>query len=296
MPLTSSVSTVARIICKTKVDLSKSNNAIKALSRESSDDALIIEEPMEIVIEQHLPTGTKTTSIYTTMRTPGNDFFLAKGFLFTEGVIHQDSDIVSIKHCGPAMPPFQLQNIIKITLQPTLNWQTNRAERHIKGNSSCGLCGVTSLQAVKMDIPIIQSKLRVKAQQLLELGQDLHKSQSLFEQTGAVHAVSLFDDTGTCIKTMEDVGRHNAMDKLIGYALEEELLPLNNNFMITTSRASFELVQKSARAGCALLAAISAPSSLAVQLAEEINQTLIGFLRPKTFNLYTDLDHRILND
>jgi len=284
----------SRII--TKVSYSKLDNAsfTQTPQMESMPDALIIEEPMEIVIEQALLMGTETTSVYVTMRTPGNDFYLAKGFLFNEGFIQQDSDIVSIQHCGPATPPFQIQNIVKITLQPSINWKNKRAERQVQGNSSCGLCGVTSLQAVKMGIPTINSTLTLEAKKLLELEGNLQDLQPLFKETGGVHAVSLFDEHANWLATMEDIGRHNAMDKLIGYALETNLLPLNKMFIITTSRASFELVQKSARAGCALLAAISAPSSLAVQLAEEVNQTLVGFLRPRRFNIYTDSAKRII--
>lgn len=261
------------------------------------NDKLTIEEPMEIVIEQELLTGLATTSVYVTMRTPGQDFHLAKGFLFSEGFIQAESDILAIKHCGPEMPPHQLQNIVKVTLCPTVNWQNQRAKRQVQGNSSCGLCGITSLQAVKMGIPAISSDIHISPEQLLALESELVHHQPLFTQTGGIHAVSLFrQDENKQIQhmiTMEDVGRHNAMDKIIGYALEQQHLPLHNCLIITTSRASFELVQKSARAGCALLAAVSAPSSLAVQLAQEVNQTLVGFLRAGRLNLYTDQANRL---
>ncbi|TBR43535.1 formate dehydrogenase accessory sulfurtransferase FdhD [Marinomonas agarivorans] len=264
-----------------------------ALQQQDTVDYLTIEEPLEIVIEQELLTGLETSSVYVTMRTPGQDIQLAKGFLFNEGFIDSDRDIVAVKHCGPTLPPYQLQNIIKVTLNPTVQWQNKRAQRQVSGNSSCGLCGITSLQAVKMGIKPIQSDLTLQAEQLLQLETQLADHQPLFNQTGGIHAVSLFDRNAKHVITMEDVGRHNAMDKLIGYALEQQLIPLNHHFIITTSRASFELVQKSARAGCALLAAVSAPSSLAVQLAHDINQTLVGFLRNGRLNLYTDQDHRL---
>lgn len=256
-------------------------------------DPLTIEEPMEIVIEQVGLTATETTSVYVTMRTPGQDFQLAKGFLFNEGFIQSEDDIESIKHCGPEMAPYQIQNIVKVTLNPSVNWKNKRAERQTQGNSSCGLCGVTSLQAVKMGIQTITSNLSVKATALIDIEKQLENYQPMFSKTGGIHAVSLFDKSANWLITMEDIGRHNAMDKLIGHALENQLLPLNDHFIITTSRASFELVQKSARAGCAMLVAVSAPSSLAVQLAQEVNQTLVGFLRKDRLNIYHDQDGRL---
>lgn len=260
---------------------------------ETLEDSLVIEEPLEITVEQQQPTHLEKESIYVTMRTPGNDLDLAMGFLYSEGFIQSIDDLEKVDYCGPKLPPYDIHNIVKARIAPGVSWRNQREKRQTQGNSSCGLCGITTLKAVRLGIKEIPSGFHLSTETLLKLEASLKNRQPTFNATGGIHAVSLFDAEGQWIVTMEDVGRHNAMDKVIGYCLRNKLLPLHNHCIVTTSRASFELVQKSGRAGCALLAAVSAPSSLAVQLADDIGQTLVGFLRPGRFNLYTDRKQRL---
>ena len=261
---------------------------------DQKDDVLALEEPMEIVIEQEQPTGIEKESVYVTMRTPGNDFDLAIGFLFSEGYIQSASDVLNVAHCGPKTAPYDIHNIVKVTLAAGVPWRNLRSKRNTQGNSSCGLCGITSLKAVKIGIEDLTARWQIDSLAISALEPVISQHQPMFNQTGGIHAVSLFDNKGNWLRTMEDVGRHNAMDKIIGASLMAGALPLDQHIIVTTSRASFELVQKSARAGCNLLCAVSAPSSLAVQLAEEVGQTLVGFLRPGRFNLYHNPYERII--
>lgn len=248
----------------------------------SSGDALAVEEPLEIILRQ--PKSVKTISI--TMRTPGHDRELAAGFLFTEGVITSLSDIDSLTENG--------RN--QITVNVLSDSDTASLDRNFYTTSSCGVCGKTSLEAIrtlqnKNDYKI--NDLFVERSVILSLNQQLIKRQEVFESTGGLHASALFSSEGKLIGLKEDVGRHNALDKLIGSMLLENQLPLNNKILLLSGRTSFELVQKAVMGGIQFIASIGAPSSLAVELAEEFNISLIGFLKKSTFNIYTNPDNII---
>lgn len=245
-------------------------------------DQLAVEEPLEIRV------GEKTVSI--TMRTPGQDFDLAYGFLYTEGIIRNKTDVLEIRSCGPVLNASQSQNIVRIELDPLVSVNLKVLERHFYTSSSCGVCGKTSIEALKVQSPYLnlaaQENLSFSAQDIIRMPDILRSAQNIFGQTGGLHASALFSVDGQLLLTREDVGRHNALDKVIGHALMNGLLPLSNVLLLVSGRASFELVQKAAMAGIRVLAAVGAPSSLAVDLAKESDMTLLGFLRNGRFNLY----------
>jgi FdhD protein len=225
------------------------------------------------------------------MRTPGNDEVLAVGFLFGEGIISRSSDVTVVRPCGPPAPN-GLINVVRVELADSVEFDFSRLERHFYTSSSCGVCGKASLDAVAVHgrFDIASMCLQVTHDVLGRLPAALKAEQAVFEQTGGLHASGLFTPDGRLLAVREDVGRHNALDKLIGSRLMLDDLPLAEYGIIVSGRASFELMQKAMVAGCPLLAAVGAPSSLAVELAEEFGITLIGFLKPGRFNVYTRPD------
>ena len=241
------------------------------------DDFLVGEEPLEIRI------GARPINV--TMRTPGHDLELAAGFLFTEGVIRGRDDIARLSQ--PANRG-QKHNVVRVNLRAGVKIDAARLQRHFAATSSCGLCGKTSIDAVRVrGIARPNPGLRFAPNMLCLLPDALRSNQPLFGRTGGPHAAGLFDASGTLIVLREDVGRHNAVDKVIGWALLKERLPLRNSVLLVSGRGSFEIVQKALVAGIPIVACISAPSSLAVQLAWEFNLTLVGFLRGKRFVIYS---------
>jgi FdhD protein len=242
-------------------------------------DDLTIEEPLEIRI------GGKTLA--TTMRTPGHDDELAAGFLVSEAIVRDRSAIVKISRDGDNRVIVDLPGAAKLTL--------NSAQRYGTISSSCGLCGKTSIEEIRQNFPAIESgNVRVDIETLLSLPEKLRKAQSDFARTGGIHAAGIFDLSGEAKIVREDIGRHNAVDKAIGRAFLDELLPLNRHLLLVSGRASFEIVQKALSAGIPIVAAVSAPSTLAADFARESNQTLIGFLRPPSFNIYSHIERVIL--
>lgn len=251
------------------------------------EDSVSIEEPLEIRLEITSDSEVRLHQVAVTMRTPGNDKELAIGFLFTEGIISSPSDIEDIDadKC----------NIVKVTLQKNVSVDAKTFDRHSFVASSCGVCGKKSIAAVRVkrlhsclhEVPTIPTKI---VKQLPAL---LSNEQSNFKATGGIHASCIFDSDANLLNIKEDVGRHNALDKLIGSEFLAGKIPLNDRILLVSGRASFELVQKAAHAGIPILAAVGAPSSLAVQLAEECDMTLIGFLRDDRFNIYAG-KHRII--
>ena len=240
------------------------------------DDYLVGEEPLEIRI------GTRPISV--TMRTPGHDLELAAGFLLTEGVINGSDQIISL--CQVTSRG-QKRNVVRVDLRAGVKIDSARLRRNFTATSSCGLCGKASIDAVRVrGIARPNPDLRVSPDVLCLLPEALRSSQTLFGRTGGPHAAGLFDAMGRLVALREDVGRHNAVDKLIGWALLEKRLPLRESLLLVSGRGSFEIVQKALTAGIPIVACISAPSSLAVQLAWEFGLTLVGFLRGKRFVLY----------
>jgi len=254
-------------------------------------DLLAAEEPLEIRLCFGAALQRKQQSISVTMRTPGNDFELAIGFLFTEGIIKQIEDIHTIKHCNGLH-----ENVVKVELKEEVTVDIGKLERNFYTTSSCGVCGKSSIEAVRTVCRLphtINDTLQFSSEIIYSLPAVLRSTQAVFENTGGLHGCALFDTSGNLILTREDVGRHNAVDKLIGAALAQSLLPLDSYLLLLSGRASFELIQKAWMAGIKMIAAVGAPSSLAVQMAEEAGMTLIGFLRNKSFNIYSG-EHRII--
>lgn len=254
-------------------------------------DYLAVEEPLEIRL-QYGKTGNRLTkNISITMRTPGNDAELATGFLFTEGIILSKTDVAGVSHNA-----FD-ENVIEVSLSENVSVDLKKIERHFYTSSSCGVCGKSSIDSVRTVIPLSDgsNNLKVDAPTLLQLPYTLRAQQDVFEYTGGLHASALFDANGNLLIMREDVGRHNALDKLIGTALEQGLIPVSNHILLLSGRASFELIQKAAMAGIKIVAAVGAPSSLAVNLAKDFNITLVGFLRDKRFNIYSSIE-RIMID
>jgi FdhD protein len=241
-------------------------------------DELTIEEPLEIRVGR--------TPIASTMRTPGQDEELAAGFLVSEGIVRARNEIANVAITG--------DNRVVVALEHGVKLKLNSIKRFGTISSSCGLCG-KSIDAIRQNFAAIQaSNIRIDMDTLLSLPERLRKAQSDFARTGGIHAAGIFDANGELKIAREDIGRHNAVDKAVGRAFLDELLPLNRHVLLVSGRASFEIIQKALAAGLPIVAAVSAPSSLAVELARDGNQTLIGFLRPPSFNIYTHIERVIM--
>lgn len=255
----------------------------EGLARLGVDD-LAVEEPLEIRIDQ----AGKGFRLAITMRTPGADFDLATGFLFGEGVIRQAEDLRAIAYCVDAdLSEDERFNVVTAALRPGLTLDLRQMERHFFTSSACGVCGKANLDQLSLrGIAPIVGGPRVSPELLLGLPDKLRQAQGLFETTGGLHAAGLFSAEGELLALREDVGRHNALDKLIGWALMRRMLPLSEHILLVSGRASYELLQKSAVAGIPIFCSVSAPSSLAVDLARQFGTTLVGFLRGRRFNIY----------
>ena len=257
------------------VDVSRVSDGLQQVRA----DSVAVEEPLEIRLAHSTPEGRATRSISITMRTPGDDAALAAGFLFTESIIRGPADIASIETCA--------ENVIRVELTPHVAVDLGRLQRHFYTTSSCGVCGKASLDMLHaLGVKPVELKRTFATDTLTSIPDKLRGNQDTFDRTGGLHAAATFEAGGNLGVTKEDVGRHNAVDKVIGTLLLDERLPASNLGLMVSGRASFELMQKALVARMPLLAAVSAPSSLAVSLAQEFNMTLVGFLRGKTFNIY----------
>lgn len=246
-----------------------------------SSEQLAVEEPLEIRL------GGRRFTL--TMRTPGHDEELASGFLFGEGFINDASELGEIRRVrdrkGVPEP-----NAIDIVLKVPADGLRTRLKRNFAMTSSCGVCGKTSIDSIRRRVAPLSDTARITPAVLVELASKLRAAQRVFAATGGLHAAAIFTTDGNLLAIREDVGRHNAVDKVIGYALNHAMVPLANHLMMVSGRLSFEIVQKAAAAGVPILAAVSAPSSLAVELAESVGTTLVGFLRDGGFNIYSRPD------
>ena len=255
-------------------------------------DLMAVEEPLEIRIG-YGPLGSRIQkSLSVTMRTPGHDYELAIGFLFTEGIIDSFDQVESIKYCEDVGKQEEKENVVRVELKPNVNLELEKLQRNFYTTSSCGVCGKSSIEAVQVSCNKISDSIKVDKSIIHGLPEKLRTAQQIFEHTGGLHAVGLFDIKGKLLLAREDVGRHNAMDKIIGACLFKKEIPLSSSVMMVSGRASFELVQKALRAGVPIMAAVGAPSSLAVSLAKDIGMTLMGFVRDSTFNIYS-LEERV---
>ena len=255
--------------------------------REVRPDRVAVEEPLEIRLGYATPDGRALKSLSITMRTPGDDAELAAGFLVSESIVRRAEDILAIEACGPATDDGR-RNVIRVELANHLDFDASRLSRHFYTTSSCGVCGKASLDALHaLDVSAPPVGVPVFAEStLLAMPQKLLAEQSTFEETGGLHAACAFTSDGEVVVTREDVGRHNAVDKVVGRLLLDARLPANDLGLMVSGRASFELAQKALTAGMPLIAAVSAPSSLAIELAREFGLTLVGFLRGPSFNVY----------
>ena len=250
------------------------------------EDELVVEEPLEIRVGQQ--------SLIVVMRTPGHDFELAAGFLYTESLITSGDDIEIIAYCEEEDAETQpaglssWQNIVNVRLIEELDFETQSGwQRNFHANASCGLCGKMTIESVRQQVPPLNSGFRVNQEVFYKLNDRLRKAQSVFEKTGGLHAAGLFNEAGELLIIREDIGRHNAVDKVIGQALLADLVPLDRHILMVSGRASFEIVQKALFARIPIIVAVSAASTLAVDLAKEGNLTLVGFMRGQSMAVYS---------
>ncbi len=257
----------------------------------SKPDVLVTEEPLEIRVES--PSQT-VQPVAVTMRTPGHDFELAVGFLFTEGMIKNSDDVHTVRYCQ--LPDSAEQQFNVVTVSLTVQFDEALSRRGMVTSASCGICGTTSIEQLAQSVSRIESGIGpiMTSQMLVALPDIIREMQPTFDRTGGLHAAGLVDAQGVAFCVREDVGRHNAVDKVIGKAVLENKIPISSHALVVSGRLSFEIIQKAAMAGISFIAAVGAPSSLAVETAEDLGITLVGFVRDGTANIYTH-KHRIAN-
>jgi len=249
-------------------------------------DVVTVEEPLEIRVEFTRNGERETSAVSVTMRTPGDDFELAVGFLYGEGLVRRRRDVAEISYCQSDEP--QQYNIVLVKLRPGAPFDPDTLSRNFYMSSSCGVCGKASLEAVEVRgcEPIPDEGLVLAPAILRGLPEKLRAEQELFDRTGSVHAAGRFDESGELISVREDVGRHNAVDKIVGQAFLDRELPMGRTILAVSGRSSFEIMQKALAAGIPMVVAVGAPSSLAVDLARNFNMSLLGFTRAEGFNVY----------
>lgn len=264
----------------------------------NSNDLIAVEEPLEIRIGYGPVNNREQKNISITMRTPGHDFELALGFLFTEGIIENAKDVKQIKYCTELNTKKDNQNIVRVELTEFVKIDLKKFQRNFYTTSSCGVCGKSSIDAIKTVCTIGRSNHNFGVNQTIitQLPNKLRAQQDVFKYTGGIHGCALFDSKGNMEISREDVGRHNALDKLIGSSIsnKNEINSFEEKILLLSGRASFELIQKAAMLGVKMVCAVGAPSSLAVETAIEFDITLIGFLRENRFNIYSH-SHRVIS-
>ena len=261
------------------------------------DDQVSIEEPLEIIIKYKEKENWIENTISITMRTPGDDEDLVRGFLFNERVIEKIDYIENIELAGEPVGKYKLKNKAVVTINNSENIDIDKIKRNFLTNSSCGVCGKTSLDSleiIKKD-KIVKSFPKIKYETIMKSPNMLRQNQSEFSKTGGIHASGLFKFSGDIIAVKEDVGRHNALDKLIGFVLKKELLDNSSQFLTCSGRLNFDLVQKALMANIGVLVGVGAPTSLAVDLAKKFNMTLVGFVKEDSFNIYSNKERIIIN-
>ena len=279
------------------MDIKYNISKLKNSKLEEIKDAVSVEEPLEMRLKFKKNNKWHTENISITMRTPGNDEDLIKGFLFNERIVENIKDIETVEHTGEVSGDYNLQNIIVATINKTDNLEIGKLKRNFVTNSSCGVCGKTSLDAIQI---IKADKLdpsipRIKEKTILKSPNLLINEQSEFAKTGGIHASALIDENGKVITIREDVGRHNALDKLIGYSISKNLINPSNQFIACSGRLNFELVQKGLMANIGVMAGVGAPTSLAIDLAKRFDMTLLGFVKENSFNIYSNKNRIILS-
>ena len=278
------------------MDIKYNVSKIKSSKEEVIKDSISVEEPLEMRLKYNKDGKLETQNISITMRTPGNDEDLIRGFLFNERIIENMNEIDSVQHIGDPVGDYNLHNTIEATINKTDNLDIGKLKRNFVTNSSCGVCGKTSLDSIevlkndKLDLsfPKIKEDIILKSPSLLM------NEQSEFAKTGGIHASALINEVGKVIATREDVGRHNALDKLLGHSIQNGLLDPKVQFIACSGRLNFELVQKGLMANIGIMAGVGAPTSLAVDLAKRFDMTLLGFVKESGFNIYSNKDRIIL--
>ena len=278
------------------MDIKYNISKLKNSKIEELKDSVSVEEPLEMRLKYKTNNKWEVQNISITMRTPGNDEDLLRGFLYNERIIENMNEIDSIEHQGDISGDYNLQNIIVATINKTDNVEIGKLKRNFVTNSSCGVCGKTSLDSIeviktnKMDLSYPQ----IKEEIILSSPKLLMNEQSEFAKTGGIHASALVDDNGKVVTTREDVGRHNALDKLIGYTITNNLLNPRQQFIACSGRLNFELVQKGLMANIGVMAGVGAPTSLAIDLAKRFDMTLLGFVKESSFNIYSNKNRIVL--
>ena len=278
------------------MDIKYNVSKIKSSKEEVIKDSVSVEEPLEMRLKYKKDGKLETQNISITMRTPGNDEDLIRGFLFNERIIENMNEIDNVQHIGDPVGDYNLHNTIEATINKTDNLDIGKLKRNFVTNSSCGVCGKTSLDSIevlkndKLDLsfPKIKEDIILKSPSLLM------NEQSEFAKTGGIHASALINEVGNVIATREDVGRHNALDKLLGHSIQNGLLDPKVQFIACSGRLNFELVQKGLMANIGIMAGVGAPTSLAVDLAKRFDMTLLGFVKESGFNIYSNKDRIIL--
>ena len=280
------------------MDIKYNISKLKNSKIEELKDSVSVEEPLEMRLKYKTNNKWLIQNISITMRTPGNDEDLLRGFLYNEGIIENMNEIDSIKHQGDISGDYNLQNIIEATINKTDNLEIGKLKRNFVTNSSCGVCGKASLDSIevikanKMDLSYPQ----IKEEVILRSPKLLMNEQSEFAKTGGIHASAMVDENGKVIATREDVGRHNALDKLIGYTITNNLLNPRKQFIACSGRLNFELVQKGLMANIGVMAGVGAPTSLAIDLAKRFDMTLLGFVKENSFNIYSNKNRIVLGN
>ena len=278
------------------MDIKYKISKLKNSKIEELKDSVSVEEPLEMRLKYKTNNKWEIQNISITMRTPGNDEDLLRGFLYNERIIENMNEIDSIEHQGDISGDYNLQNIIVATINKTNNIEIGKLKRNFLTNSSCGVCGKTSLDSIeviktnKMDL----SYPKIKEEIILSSPKLLMNEQSEFAKTGGIHASAMVDENGKVIATREDVGRHNALDKLIGYTITNNLLNPQKQFIACSGRLNFELVQKGLMANIGVMAGVGAPTSLAIDLAKRFDMTLLGFVKESGFNIYSNKNRIVL--
>ena len=277
------------------MDIKYNITKIKNSKKDTTKDFVSVEEPLEMRLKYRKNGKIENQNISITMRTPGDDENLIRGFLFNEGIIENINEIDKVEHIGETVGDYNLQNIIEATINKTENIDIGKLRKNFVTNSSCGVCGKTSLDSIEIlkknkldrNFPKIKHDIITKSPELLM------DNQSEFSRTGGIHASALIDQSGDVIAIKEDVGRHNALDKLIGYSLKENLLNSEKQFIACSGRLNFELIQKGLMAEIAFMVGVGAPTSLAVDLAKRFDITLLGFVKEDSYNVYNNIDRVI---
>ena len=278
------------------MDIKYNITKLKGSIKEEVQDHVSVEEPLEMSLKFKKDDKWNIENISITMRTPGNDEDLVSGFLFNERIIENINEIEKVEKKGETVGDYNLQNKIEATINNTKNLDIGKIKKNFITNSSCGVCGKTSLDSIevlktnKIDLsfPKINYNIILKSPELLQ------NNQSEFSKTGGIHASALIDDKGEVIAIREDVGRHNALDKLIGHALKNKIIKPENQFIACSGRLNFELVQKALMSNIGLMAGVGAPTSLAIDLAKRFNMTLVGFVKQDSFNIYSNKERIII--